>query len=425
MPSHFPKMGLRQTVACYRGPKRARYESAAASLQRDPLTAKDALLSMFCKFEKIVLGKPARIISPRQSRYNLVLARYLKHAEKHFFRAINRVMGSRTRATVMKGLDVDQVAETLHDKWNCFNEPVAVGLDATKFDAHVQQTALRYEHSFYTSLYPWSRELRKLLSQQLVCNARAYCKDGRVRLTTTGRRASGDINTSLGNCIIMCALVFCYAFERNIRIELANNGDDCVVIMERNQLHDFTSGLESWFLTKGFRMVAEDPVYSMEEIEFCQMHPVLVGAHWRMVRNPTACIGKDLICLTSCPNALSFRRWLGVVGLGGAHLCDGVPVLQTFYDCVQRWGVSPREKFFTHTMNHTYFMQRKRTARVSSVTIAARASFYFATGILPDAQVAIERGLLNTIMMPPPLNVVLADSRECVQGEHLRLIYRL
>jgi hypothetical protein len=50
---------------------------------------------------------------------------------------------------------------------------------------------------------------------------------------------------------------------------LANNGDDCVIIIEKRHLKKLDD-LPSWFLTMGFRMEVEKPVYEFEQIEFCQ-----------------------------------------------------------------------------------------------------------------------------------------------------------
>lgn len=84
---------------------------------------------------------------------------------------------------------------------------------------------------------------------------------------------SGDMNTALGNCLLMCCLIMCYMDAKSITYEYINNGDDAVIIVEDIHLH-LLADLPNWFSEMGFDMVVEPPVYSLEEIEFCQMHPV-------------------------------------------------------------------------------------------------------------------------------------------------------
>jgi len=88
---NLPVLSSQQVVDAYHGPKRRVYEEAYRSLQVEPLTAKDAKLSAFVKFEKQDVGKAPRVINPRLPRYNLRLGKFLKHAEHRFFSAINKL----------------------------------------------------------------------------------------------------------------------------------------------------------------------------------------------------------------------------------------------------------------------------------------------------------------------------------------------
>ena len=95
----------------------------------------------------------------------------------------------------------------------------------------------------------------------------AHCQDGRVKFSVRGTRSSGDLNTSLGNCILMCAMVWAYIRDAGLfKVELANNGDDCVVIMEREDLDIFLGGLETWFRDHGFRMGVDGVATEFERL---------------------------------------------------------------------------------------------------------------------------------------------------------------
>jgi len=393
-----PVLTRQQVVDSYHGPKRRTYQRALESLSRDPLTERDAALSAFIKYEKQDVQKAPRIICPRSPRYNLHLARYLKRAEHHVFTAINKTFGAHTPATVIKGLNADESARVLRAKWDRFRRPVCVGLDAVKLDMHIGVPALRYEHSFYKSLFPGDKRLRRLLSWQLTNKGVAYAKDGRITFSMEGKRSSGDINTSLGNCIIMCALVHSYASEIGVTLELANNGDDCNIFMEQKDLPAFREPLYAWFRRKGFAMTVEAPCYEFEEIEFCQTKPVLLASGWRMIRKLESVLTKDPMCLIDVPSTRVHQKWMHAVGTGGVALNTGVPVHQAFYEAFVRHGVpcskGMRDYVFKNTSHETL------ASGVGSCTIDARArvSYYYAFGILPDEQVSMEWRYTKTVV---------------------------
>lgn len=393
MPS-LPRLSRQQVVDRYTGRKRMIYQNALESLARTPLRDQDSRLTSFVKFEKQDIGKAPRVINPRTPRYNLCLGRYLKHAEKPFFKAINKAFGGRTEATVIKGFNSDVSASILLDKWRRFDHPVAIGLDASKFDMHVSLEVLQYEHSFYTRLFPGSggRELRDLLRKQLRNTGHAHAIDGRLDFKMRGTRASGDLNTSLGNCIIMCAHIWAYAKVRGVTLELANNGDDCVVFMERSDGDRFMRGLSEWFRNCGFAMTVEEPVYEFEQVEFCQTKPVELSSGWRMVRNHDAVLRKDPMCLVPINGGQVFRKWMGAVGECGMHLAGNVPVQAAFYQAFVRNGLRSSDRFQAHVFNGTSMAERRKGLTDGGVvTPQARVSYYYAFGVLPDEQVSIEQ----------------------------------
>lgn len=388
---YLPRFTYSQVVESYTGSKRRLYSDAHLSLLKDPVCERDAVLHSFVKFEKQNVGKAPRCINPRSPRFNLELARFLKHAEKRVYKAINKVWGGRTKATVIKGVNADESAEILRQKWDRFADPVAIGLDATKFDMHVSEDALRYEHSFYTRLYPGCKRLEWLLSQQLLNRGVAYLPDGKLKFRMKGTRSSGDINTSLGNCIIMCALIWSFVSSLGIDAELANNGDDCVVIMESSQMTRFIAGVEKFFRRHGFVVAVEAPVYEFEQIEFCQTRPVQLSTGWRMVRNLDAVLQKDPMCLVPVENDRVFRKWLGAVGVCGTILNCGVPVHEAFYQVFDRSGDTPTEAFTNYVYRGTSMMTQLAGVAEACVDARARVSYYYAFGVTPDQQRLVEQ----------------------------------
>lgn len=379
-----------QVVDKYVGRKKTIYQNAMESLLMEPVNPRDARLKAFVKPEKVPPNKAPRCIQPRTPRHCLEVGRYVKHIEHRIYEEVADIFGD--GPTIMKGFNVQRVGRICAGKWNSFRSPVAVGLDATKFDMHVSPDVLAWEHAIYCKIYEKHPHLRVLLNRQMHNVGRGYCADGKVKYSFTGKRCSGDMNTALGNCLIMSAMVWAYGQDRGVPIKLMNNGDDCVVFMEKVHLATFLRGLEEWFLDLGFRMVAEAPVYEIEEIEFCQMHPINTVNGWTMVRNIPVVMHKDSLCLLPLRNEREMREWLGAIGECGMALTRGVPVLSSFYGAYCRNGTK-RTKFGEQLLLHS-------GARVLGIGIdrlgeqispEARYGVWKAWGILPDHQVALEQ----------------------------------
>lgn len=405
LPSTLP-LNYVGTINTFKGCKKMRYERAYKNIlftHKD--LRKEAQVSVFVKYEKTDRTSKKdpvpRVISPRSPEFNLRLARYLRKIEEPIFDALGELFGHKT---VMKGVTMEQTATLLKEKWDMFDDPVAVGLDASRFDQHVSKEALKFEHSIYLECFknPHHRnKLQALLSMQLVNRCSGYVPDGSVKYTIHGTRMSGDMNTSLGNCILMCLMIKAYSLDRGINTQLANNGDDCVVFMEKRDLAKFGANLDKWFLNMGFNMVVEPPSHELEEIEFCQTRPVFDGKQWVMCRNPWTAIAKDSVLLKN-PKQVSdgyLKQWLDAVGSGGIALAGGMPVFQSFYQMYKRSGQVVRKNARGYTKLLAtdellpWYMREigLKGRRVESpVSDEARASFYFAFGVTPDEQCALE-----------------------------------
>ena len=216
-----PVVDLDDYPGLYFGRKRVIYERAVAELHSRGYKDSGAEIKAFVKAEKInftAKGDPApRLIQPRSPVYNACLGRYLKKFEKRLFRGFEAAFGY---PVVLKGLNADGVGRALETNWKSFVKPVAVGLDASRFDQHVSQEALRFEHSVYNSVFG-SPELARLLRAQLRNKGIGVAADGHVRYKTDGCRMSGDINTGMGNCLLMSLMVLGYCESKHLRALLS------------------------------------------------------------------------------------------------------------------------------------------------------------------------------------------------------------
>lgn len=386
-------------LECYKGDRRyAVYSAAVESLKQVTVNRQDAYLTTFVKCEKINFSAkddPApRVIQPRTPRYNVEVGCYLKKLEKKVCKAVATIYGG---PTVMKGYNAAETAQHLVNMWGEFNDPVAVGLDASRFDQHTGESALRWEHSVYTACYRGAdaKRLATLLDWQIQNEGCARAQDGHIKYKVNGCRMSGDMNTSLGNCLIMCALVWKLAKTLGIRVRLANNGDDCVVFMERRDLKVFSAAVMGYFRNHGYSMKVEDPSYSLEEIEFCQTRPVCVNGKWRMVRNGLTAMAKDAVSVLPMEQGKVRWGWCTAIGECGMALSGGVPIFQEFYAALCRAGRGHR--LASHPALESGFarLASGMRARYEPVTDDTRVSFWKAYGIMPTMQVELENSLKN------------------------------
>jgi len=385
-----PKISPEQFVQMYVGRKRTIYDNALPEFYATGVLKKHALSNPFVKCEKVKPTSAPRCIQPRKPVYNIGVGTYLKANEHTLYKAIAKVFGDQT-PVVMKGMNVKQIAEALYQKWIAVPECVCIGLDATKFDMHVSMYMLMWEHSIYIILSGDCPELKRLLRMQLHNVGVGFCEDGKLRYKVDGRRFSGDMNTALGNCIIMCAMVYAYSQERQVPIKFGNNGDDCVVFMSRKYEPAFRNGLEEWFLRLGFRMAVEQTVNRFTDVEFCQMHPVQAGGEWVMVRNFDTAREKDSLSVIPLDSESMFRKWIYAVGEGGVALTSGVPIFQAMYLCYMRNGKKSNIGKHPAMATGMRLMGQGLTCRAQTVTPMARATFFEAWGYTPDEQEELER----------------------------------
>jgi hypothetical protein len=292
--------------------------------------------------------------------------------------------------TIMSQYNAYTQAKILHDKWVRFRKPVCVGLDASRFDQHVSPQALQFEHSIYHRIFK-SAELRSYLKMQLVNRGYARANDGEFSYVKHGSRMSGDMNTSMGNKIIMCLMSLSYLQTLGIPFEFVNNGDDCLIFTERKNLQKL-NGMEDYFRAFGFDIVRENPVTEFEQVEFCQTKPVQANGIWRMVRNVRTCLSKDLTSVNLGHDVQEYQRYLNSIADCGLATAGDVPVLGEFYRMLKKFG---KEGRFAGSWDneYSYYHRSSKNARClhTHPDAHARYSFWLGSGITPDEQVEIEK----------------------------------
>jgi hypothetical protein len=316
--------------------------------------------------------------------------------EHKIYNDINSIFG--VGKTVLKGLNVLGVASELRAKWDRFDDPVAIMIDAAKFDRSVSNDALVYEHEIYQAHYPKSLRLRKLLAWQRD-NVCVYSgPDGYLRYKSRHLRMSGDDNTGGGNTLIMCCMIHSLLERLAIldRVAVADNGDDAVLIMEKQTFNARfrRAFFHNHFEQFGFDVQIEGVVDQFERIKFCQMHPVFDGEVWVMMRDPVTALCKDLSCARYYSSKLELASWLLNVGMCGLAAAGRLPIFQAFYQHLirlARYNLQGRNAIVMNLKEGGLtFWSKGMNRTTGKVSDAARVSAYFATGITPTMQVSIE-----------------------------------
>lgn len=386
-------------VRAYKGRKASRYSTAFDSLEENPVCREDSKLTAFLKCEKTNLSvkeDPApRLIQFPNPRYSLELMTYLKFSEKKFMRAIDAVWDE---PTVMSGYNCEELGELLHQKWERYNDPVAVPLDFSRFDQHTSTGALEYEFEFYKAAFPGDSHLEELLSWQLTPFGVAVAGDGAIAYRCPeGGRGSGQINTSMGNKLIVCGLMWEYFKDVGLEASLANMGDDCVIFLERENLKLLQKTLRRWWLKRGYNAITEDPCFELEKIEFCQSNPVQVNGEWIMVRNPEKALSKDCVSLASSETTKQIASAYMAISTCGRIINSGVPISYALHSAIHRAAkkytkdveIDP-DFMFRQIEFGNFERMRGLTYQRRNISDETRLSYYRAFGIAPDTQKLIE-----------------------------------
>lgn len=399
-------------VAGYMGTKKNTMNLAYHSLLVHDLNRADSKGSMFVKVEHVeydkglggayinyhpeshdyrrTTNKDPRGIQFRSRRYVAALACFLKPFEEAWYHKPGN--GPTRTRQVAKGLNPRQRAMLLRKKAAAFRDPVYLLLDHSRFDSFVYEWLLKHEHKHYLHAYRGNPEalkiLKQLLKQQIINRLRS--RHG-VKYKLRGTRLSGDFNTGLGNTVINEEMFESILADWGIELfELLLDGDDSVIIIEREDLHKVDMSLFKYYHMKTKLNVVD----RFEDVEFCQCKPVEVEpGQWTMARNPV----RFLQHFTTQRNDNGPEKWSTVAGYA---LCEfvannGVPVLSVL--CAEVYKhLEKRQINFKHSgLSKQMLRPLQYEHRIISITPEARASFAKAWGIEVPQQIALETMFKN------------------------------
>jgi hypothetical protein len=408
-----PQMTYDAFVEHYTGMRRKRYRQAADSLILNSLDlSRESGIKAFVKAEKFGPGKvnpDPRMIQARSPRYNTELGRYLKPMEHHLYRLTSERTG---QPLLGKGLSMQDRGKVLHNIWSSFRKPVCVSLDGSRWDQHVHADVLRLEHDIYKRCNS-DPMLADLLERQInnkCATARGY------RYKCYGRRMSGDMNTALGNCVLMIAM--CRAFIRQLGIvaEIFDDGDDVLLITERQHLPEIKRLAGPCFLEFGQEIKVENISFDIESIEWCQGHPVMgTDGQYQMVANWRKILSQSSAGIRYWHEDRTRYDMAFSVGQCLIAMYPGIPIISKYAERLCSRGKLNRDVFeidWIHKVKAAGLSGELGKLEVVPPTPEVRRSFALAFGVDEVDQLQIEAELDDF-----EIGVGLVDGPVEVSGE--------
>lgn len=360
-------------------------EAAQNSLAKYGLEKRDAYVKMFLKDDKYhdPEYKAPRCIQYRNKRYGLRLATYLHPIEQHVIKIKHNGTHVFAKGRNMKQRGRD-IAAKLLPNW------VAISMDHSKFDSHVNESLLGLEHWYYNSCIR-NPELRQLLEWQRV--NRGITKNG-TKYTTKATRMSGDQNTGLGNCIINYAMTKSMLIHLNIPHNLYIDGDDFIVFVHKKHQHLIDP---KWYNQFGMKTTLDQVTGVLEHIDFCQCRPVFDGDKYTLVRNPKRLLSR----LPWIVGPIQGRNPWDI--MASAAQCEislgyGLPVGQFIGFRAYEYARTRGGKFKANCVAHyRHRQERMKPGNLEPVECApgVRISYERAWGISIPQQYLIENALIS------------------------------
>lgn len=398
--------------------KRKLYLRELQSLSDYPLTKRDRLVKAFVKNEKLQIlekdGDP-RMIQARTPRFNLVFATYTKPMEHALYTLKHPITG---RKLIAKGLNLRQRAWQMRQMWESKRNPVSCQNDLSRFDAHVNLPMMECLHRFYLALIH-DPLLRELLQVQL--RNKGFTQHNNV-YEVTASVMSGDMTTALGNCVLVAAVVLTYqrlllqgsslVFTKSqvamlnslsLRekvIEVVLDGDDHVMIMEKELLPLVQESLPKFWASLGHSLKIEGVTDQFERITFCQHRPFKNDHLWEMVPDPRKVLATSFVVTGAHASTNeSASEYLGTLWDARAILHQGVPVLGPLFARLAKENTRRMRNVGTSLDGIERLLSSDGRTRVhgQNITAEKRLAFDLSWQIDPDLQRSLEE-----MIVPPP-----------------------
>lgn len=390
-------------VQNYSGRKCTMYKNAAQDLLLIPFGRRDRYVKSFIKPEKISdPTRDPRMIQARTPRYNFVLGNYLKPIEHKLY----NIKGTRNLKRhlppgrlIAKGLDLRTRARLVQTKMQRFTKPTVFSIDASRFDAHVNIPLLQIEHGVYKRCYPGDKLLQQALDLQLVNYGFTA---GGIRYKCPGGRMSGDMNTALGNCLLMLLITATVMRKLGLRPtewDMLCDGDDTLIFVETYNAPLCRNHFARLFNQAGMEVKLENEARDIHDIIFCQGKIIDCYDGLKFVQTPIRSMSRSLVSTRHYQHPKAIDAVLNQIGHCELAVNMGVPVLQAYAQAMMRNARYTPSAKPTYTGRMLKAMREHKAhggdIRPLPITTEARLSFEQAFGMPVWEQLWYERLFLK------------------------------
>lgn len=278
----------------------------------------------FQKIEQLDEPKEPRAIQARVDEFKAHLGPWIAQLEHT----------ARDRLPIfVKGLDSVAKAEKIDQLRQ--RSTLSLELDFSRFDRSLsQELLLATEHAIYRHCLP--KNIARAMTLQLRNHIRTR---NNASYTVDGSRMSGDVNTSIGNCLVVASLMIAIGLPLSAFLV---EGDDMIASITHKEKKSLNLQLlEDVGLTPKVRIVPH------EESEFCSRRIIHTVQGPRSCRDPAReirRIGYSINSETDREKLLrGVQEWAGIPMLGPKYeTAAGLPVtpipIETREEFAQVWG---------------------------------------------------------------------------------------
>ncbi len=383
--------------------RRAAYRRALDNIRQHIHNDKWRNVNFFVKAQKEE-GKESRAICPLGDEAIIEQGVYVKsletrsRGEMSLYEAIDLLWQERCDVVYpvcSKGKDTKAWAQVLRQKWTRFDDPVELEFDCSRFSQHTGEKALGLVVDLIEMVFPDSRSTMQPAKSPLSValpdeTGQQYMINTIIKILLL----DGTPWTAASAHVIINAIMIHLC--PNVEVEPMDCGDDFGLICERRHADlflEYVPKLREFGYTLKLELDRPNDIFN--RLSFCRQSPCYIDGAWVMLR-PPSCLYKDCILLCQEKDA---KDRMFAVGMGGAHLNEGVPVYHNFYRAMVRLSgqTRMRKKHLAYIYSHRYqyyetLLQGISDSALRPRTYSAmdRTQFYLTTGITPRQQEILE-----------------------------------
>lgn len=323
-------------VSRFPAAKRERLRRARDALREDRLKPRDCFRSLFLKDEKLTKDLSsgryaARVISSTSDKAQIALGPTTLAASKFLMEEWDGSTDSGPdgwSVLYAGGRTSEEIGRVVHERM-CDGFTYCADGDYSSFDASVHRDALRTEHRLYRHLTPLTGNAETALKAQLDPRGVFTVKRELVaRFSSSGRRQSGDSNTSVGNSFLNALVIFAVFKKLGLAPGfLSICGDDVLILL-------------AYMLTEAQRVAIVEQIarYGMKlELQVRESYEQVHYLGSRLLKMHHMERGETILLVPEMGRALAkfgwslhvepdISGWMHQVALGFRHLIH-VPVL--------------------------------------------------------------------------------------------------